>query len=273
MAQSPAISATDTADAVSNAVITPDISLFIREILEKALTNPVGVAPRWAADAWALLANVLMNDYLNWWNDAGREELRQADDAVHNALALDPKLAFAHHAQGLIHRAQRTPKAQQAALECFTTARNSDGGFARAHAQLGNQMVLLGQEKDSHGHFQDARSLNSHHPACGYFDWGEGRAYFQEAASASAPDWAPAIELLKKSINTLPTVWYNRCYLAAAQDAAGQTDAAKDTMTKFINLFGKEVLKKAIASLQPRADDPESVAKARNAVLQFIQKF
>jgi hypothetical protein len=33
-------SAADTGDAVSNAVVNPEASLFIREILEKALTNP-----------------------------------------------------------------------------------------------------------------------------------------------------------------------------------------------------------------------------------------
>ena len=40
--------AADAADAVSNAVTSPDGSLFVREVLEKALSNPAGVAPRWA---------------------------------------------------------------------------------------------------------------------------------------------------------------------------------------------------------------------------------
>jgi hypothetical protein len=52
------------ANAASNALVTPETSRFLREILEKALANPVGVAPRWVAETWALLANVLVNDYL-----------------------------------------------------------------------------------------------------------------------------------------------------------------------------------------------------------------
>src|SRR5215813_12415416 len=35
------------ANLASNAFYTPETARFIREILEKALTNPVGVAPRW----------------------------------------------------------------------------------------------------------------------------------------------------------------------------------------------------------------------------------
>ncbi len=116
----------DTADAVANAVVTPEASLFIREILEKALTNPVGVAPRWAADAWALLANVLLNDYLNWWNDAGLEELRKADDAAQNARALKPDVPFAHHAVGLVYRARRH---HNAARKAFRTAKRLELGI------------------------------------------------------------------------------------------------------------------------------------------------
>src|SRR5438876_3771720 len=119
-------SGADTADAVANAVITPEVSLFVREILEKALTNPVRVAPRWEADAWALLANVLLNDYLNWWNDAGSEELKRADHAAQNALALDPNLPFAHHAVGLVYRARRH---HNAARKAFKKAKDLDKGF------------------------------------------------------------------------------------------------------------------------------------------------
>src|SRR3954469_20555748 len=85
------------ANAASNALITPETARFIREILQKALTNPVGVAPRWLAEAWALLANVLVNDYLHSWNHAGRAELNLADEAAANALAIDPELPLGHH--------------------------------------------------------------------------------------------------------------------------------------------------------------------------------
>ena len=118
--------AADTADAVSNAVVTPEASLFLREILEKALTNPAGMVPRWFAHSWAMLANILMNDYLNGWNSAGPAELRKAEDAVHNALALNPNCAFAYHAQGLIHRAKGE---HEQALDVFQQALGQDFGL------------------------------------------------------------------------------------------------------------------------------------------------
>jgi tetratricopeptide (TPR) repeat protein len=267
MAQSRTNPSADTADAVSNAVVTPEASLFIREILEKALTNPVGVAPRWAAQAWALLANVLMNDYLNWWNYAGFEELRKADDATQNALTFNANLPFALHAQGLIYRARRQ---HNTARKAFRTAKRLTAGFARAHAQFANQKVLLGQESEAHAPFDRARSLNPRHPATGYFNWGDGRAYFQEK------NWSEAIKFLRMSVEELPTVWYNRCYLAAAQDSSPVVSEKRDasrTMNDFINCFGRPVLIRAVASLQPNPSDPGSVATARQTVLNFIQKF
>src|SRR6516225_9230976 len=100
------LGAVSRANMASNALVTPETSRFLREILEKALTNPVGVAPRWAAEAWALLANVLVNDYLQSWNNAGMVELNSAEDAVQNALAIDRNLVLAHHAKGLVLRAR-----------------------------------------------------------------------------------------------------------------------------------------------------------------------
>jgi tetratricopeptide (TPR) repeat protein len=260
-------SAADTGDAVSNAVVNPEASLFIREILEKALTNPVGVAPRWLADGWALLANVLMNDYLNWWNDAGPEELKKADNAVQNALALNSELALAHHAKGLIYRARRQP---DLARKAFRKAKQLDSGFARAHAQFGNQKAALAREDEVQDPLDKATGLSPRHPASGYFYWGKGRAYFQQQ------DWPNAIDLLKKSVEALPTVWYNRCYLATAQNSAGDAAnkaAAQQTMRDFINdpRFDQATLRRIVPSLQPDPNDPPTVAATRKTVRDFVQ--
>ena len=255
----------DTADAVANAVVTPEASLFIREILEKALTNPVGVAPRWAADAWALLANVLLNDYLNWWNDAGLEELRKADDAAQNARALKPDVPFAHHAVGLVYRARRH---HNAARKAFRTAKRLNSGFARGHAQFGNQKAFLNQLDEVQDPLDKAIQLNPHHPARGYFYWGKGRGYFQQAVGSNAPaDWANAVKWLQESVDALPTVWYNRCYLAAAQDSAGNKAVAQQTIQDFIKdpRFDQATFTR-IKQLKPDPKDP-----VRRRVLDFVQ--
>jgi hypothetical protein len=258
----------DTADLIANAVTSPETSLILRQILEAALANSPGAS--WAAQAHALLANILMNDYLNWWNKAGQAELQAAQTAAAQAGSL----VLAQHAQGLIHRALARSAGGNALAEhkkarvLFRAAKRREDGFARAHAQFGNQKILLGRASEAHAPLDRARNLNPHHPASGYFDWAEGRAYFQEEI------WSDAIVWLTKSVAALSTVWYNRCYLAAAQDAANQAAAAQQTMTDFLNdgRFDKTTFDRIVPSLQPNGQDPSTVARARRRVLAFVQK-
>jgi tetratricopeptide (TPR) repeat protein len=249
----------DDTDPISNAVASPDASLFVRQILTKALA--AGLDARWKGEALSLLANVLMNDYLNWWNVDFPVNVQDAQDAVDEAMKLHPPgpwLALAHHAQGLIHRAKGDDKL---ALKAFRMARNLDRGFARGHAQFGNQKALLERESEAHAPLDRARNLNPRHPAAGYFYWAEGRAYFKENI------WSNAVYWLKKSVKALPTVWYNRCYLAAAQDAAGDSAAAKKTLQDFISdpRFDQATFTR-IKQLTP---DPKNPAQKR--VLDFVQ--
>jgi tetratricopeptide (TPR) repeat protein len=260
----------DTADPLSNVVTSPDASRVFRCILQAALDNQASKGKDWVPQAQALLANVLMNDHLNWWNqhekiDRGGEAQKLVDSALGtHPKPPDPVLALAHLAQGLIHRAD---KKHREALKSFKKARELDPGFARAQAQFGNQKILLGYEQEANAPLNKARTLNSNHPATGYFNWGIGRAYFQQK------DWWNAIYWLKMSVDALPTVWYNRCYLAAAQDAAGDPTnkaAAQKTKQDFIKVFGQPVLTQAINSLKPNSSDPKSVAEARKRVHDFL---
>ncbi len=236
----------DTADPVANAVVTPRASLFLRQMVQAALANRDAAPRAWTAHAHALLANLLMNDYLNSWNNAGPSELQQAREAADLAINLDPDLPAAHHAAGLIKRARGD---HAAALAEFERAIALDAGYARAHAQVGNQKVLSGRASESHRHFAEARRLNRRHPAIGYFDWGEGRAYLEEE------NWQEAVRWLRRSVAALPTVWYNRCYLAYAQNQAGATSEARRTVRRFLDHpeFGEDGLKRAIARLHANA--------------------
>jgi len=163
------------ANTASDALVTPETSLFLQEMLEKALANPVGVAPRWAAEAWALLANILVNNYLHSWNYAGRVELNKAEQAVENALALNSELALAYHAKGLILRARG---AHDGAFDAFEKAVELDPDFARAHAQKGNELILRGQPADALPCVQRAIDLSPNDVALGIFYWIRGRAHF-----------------------------------------------------------------------------------------------
>jgi hypothetical protein len=254
-----------TVDPMSTAVVSPEASLVARELLKMALANSAAVSPAWEATLQALLANVLMNDYLNWWNDAGPNERDAAKAAADRAINLNANLALGYQARGLVRRAEGDA---QGASADFEYARSLDPSFARAHAQAGNQKARDGQPQNSHGDFANARRLGSRHPAIGYFDWGEGRAYFQQAIGSNArADWSNAITSLTRSVAALQTVWYNRCYLAAAQDSAGDNATARQTINAFINdpRFDQATFTR-IKQLKPDPSDP-----ARKRVLDFVQ--
>ena len=258
MVQQPANPAADAADVISNAVVRPEASLFVRQILQNALANVAGSPspPAWVPDAHALMANVLMNDYLNWWNNAGQAELT----AARNAISQAGDSALANHARGLIYRATGQ---QNLALQAFRKARLQDPGFTRAHAQFGNQKSALGREDETQDPLDHALNLSPRHSACGYFYWAKGRGYFQQG------DWVNAIKWLQQSVDTLPTVWYNHCYLATAHNSAGDAATAKQKFQEFLDLFGKDTLYRIIALLQ-NPTGPKTVCTACKAVHDFL---
>jgi tetratricopeptide (TPR) repeat protein len=218
------------ANLASNAFFTPQMSRFIREILEKALSNPIGVAPRWLAEAWALLANLLVNDYLNSWNHAGKEELNKAEGAAENALALNRQLPLAHHARGLVHRARGE---HPEALEAFTQAVELDNNFARALAQKANEWILLGAPRKALRRVQKAIQLSPCDPASATFYWIEGRAHFYAGA------YVEAIPPLRKSVELQPNRWYPWAYLVSAYALSpNQQDnnAATNVLRQFTSL-------------------------------------
>lgn len=252
--------AADSTDPLSDAVISPAASGFLRAILEKAIGNPKGLDRAHLANAQALLANLIMNDYFNHWNDPTPDQVGKAEDAALAALRLASKLPLAHHALGLIHRARGE---HDAARKAFEQAVANDPGFARAHAQLGNQEMLCKNFKKAFDHVNHAIELNPHHPAIGYFYWAKGRIFLQQE------DWPQAIHWLQRSVEALPNVWYNQAYLAYAQEQHKHSNAA-ETRRK---LTGNALFHKKLADLgssrKETADDPG--AKMRNCLRDWLQ--
>jgi hypothetical protein len=256
---------TAIADPISDVMVSPQASLAARRFLQNVLRNTAGAPSDLVAVVQALLANVLMNDVLNWWNGAGQPELNEASVAADEAIRLNGNLALGYHARGLVRREDGDP---QGASGDFAQALTLDQSFARAHAQQGNQKALQGQPQNSHGDFANARAHGAGHRATGYFDWGEGRAFFEQAAQSNAPaDWRNAIACLTRSVRDLPTVWYNRCYLAAAQNGNGDNNSARQTITDFVNdpRFDQATFTR-IKQLQPDPNHP-----ARQRMLAFVQ--
>ncbi|HEY1980347.1 MAG TPA: tetratricopeptide repeat protein, partial [Xanthobacteraceae bacterium] len=193
---------------------SPEHHLSARQFLEE----PVQRDPH-SAESWSQLAGLLVNDYLNNWNEAkqsaeaAKDLLRRAEKALAEALKIDPILAASHLADGLIRRAKGD---HQGALDAFDRAVLLDPNSARAYAQKANQLVMVGRPKEAPPLVQKAIALSPRDPYAGTFYWVIGRAYFV------MQNYDDAIVWLRKAVEVRPNVWYSRAYLLAAYAHMGR---------------------------------------------------
>ena len=193
---------------------SPEHHLSARQFLEESLQRD----PQ-SAESWSQLAGLLVNDYLNDWNEAkqsaeaGKDLLRRAEKALAEALKIDPTVAAAHLADGLIRRAKGD---HQAALDAFDRAVQLDPNSARAYAQKANQLVMVGRPKEAPPLGLKAIALSPRDPYAGMFYWVIGRAYFV------MQNYDDAIVWLRKAVEVRPNVWYSRAYLLAAYAHLGR---------------------------------------------------
>jgi class 3 adenylate cyclase/TolB-like protein/Tfp pilus assembly protein PilF len=193
---------------------SPEQHLSARQFLEASLQRD----PQ-SAESWSQLAGLLVNDYLNNWNEAkqsgeaGKDLLRRAEKALAEALTIDPTVAAAHLADGFIRRAKGD---HQGALDAFDRAVQLDRNSARANAQKANQLVMVGRPKEAPPLVLKAIALSPGDPYVGTFYWVIGRAYFV------MQDYDDAIAWLRRAVEVRPNVWYNRAYLLAAYAHLGR---------------------------------------------------
>ncbi len=199
--------------------ITPEHTLAARRLLEEA----VSLDPR-SAETWAWLADLLASDYLNRWNDAGIDQLAEAETAVARALAIDQNLALAHFADGFIHRAKGE---NTAALESFNRALRLNPNFARAYAQKANELVNVGRPEEAPPLVERAIKLSPRDPSLGVFYWNLGRANF------FAHRYPDAIPWLQKAVEVRPNQWNHWLYLASANALIGNKREAETVLHNF----------------------------------------
>lgn len=234
---------------------TPENSLEIRGLLQRALADPAGLAPRDLAETWSLLAEILMCDYLNIWNGAGTGELARAEEAVRRALDIVPDLAGAHYASGLIHRARGR---HEAALAAFARSVELNPEFALAHAQQGAQLIYTGRPLEALPLIEAAlRISRPQSPARPMFCWYMGRAYFYAGKYGDAIPW------LQQSVEGRGNLWYNRLYLVSAHALSGDRDAAAEVLRAFNVEFPNFTLARVIASEQTNPNDNPIAVAAR----------
>jgi adenylate cyclase len=207
--------------------ITPQHNLAARKYLQES----VRLSPL-SAIAWSQLADVLMRDYLNRWNDAEKDAtarkdlLRQAEDALQKAFTLDPTIALSHMDDGFIRRAKGD---HQGALDAFDRALELDPNLALAYAQKANQLVLTGHPKEAPPLALKAIRLSPLDPSRNVFSWVLGRAYF------AMRNYDDAIVWLRKSVAERPTVWFSRAHLVSAFALTGNAADAAGALKDFDN--------------------------------------
>jgi TolB-like protein/Tfp pilus assembly protein PilF len=239
--------------------ITPEHSQEARRLLEQAVQRDP-----YSAEAWGWLGEILAGQYLRGWNEVGQKELREADEAVRTAVAIDPNLAQAHYAEGLVRRAKGE---QQAALTAFTRAVELDPNFARAYAERGNELTRAGRPGEAIPLAQKAIKLSPRDPALGGFYWIIGRAYFYMGRYPDAIPW------LQKSVSARPNMWYNRLYMVSAYALSNHPDEALIALKEFNTRreFAGYTIERVKASLEAVPDDNPVVVVARQKLQEGLQ--
>ena len=139
-------------------------------------------------------------------------QIRAAETAAKQALALTPDSAEAHATYGTVLYAMRAP---ERALREFECALGLDGNLAAAHAYLGLMKYSLGRPRESRAHVAEAMRLSPRDPLV--FQWhfflGVGELYLGRVAHG--------IESLRKSVEINPNWGLSQFVLAAALALAG----------------------------------------------------
>jgi len=229
--------------------IAPEHTLAVRQLLRQS----VSLDPS-SAEAWARLAEITASDHLNRWNNTGKEEVRDAEDAVRKALLIDPSNALAHVANGLIHRSRGE---HHSALEAFSRAIELDRNFAFAYAHKGSELAYVGRPTETPPLIEQALRLSPHDPSIGIFHWIAGRAHFVAGQYDQAVAW------LHKSVQARPNLWYNRLYLVSAYALLEKPEAATGALGEFNRRFPQPVYTLAVVKSHEAANpnsDPVVVA-------------
>jgi adenylate cyclase len=220
--------------------VAPEHTLAARQLLLGSVSLDPG-----AAEAWARLAEMIISDHLNRWNNTGVEQVEEAEEAVRKALLLDPNHALAHAAHGLI---QRSRGEHHSALEAFSRAIELDPNFALAYANKGSELTLVGRPAETPPLVEQALRLSPHDPSIGIFHWIIGRACFY------AEHYDEAVSWLHRSVQARPNLWYNRLHLVSAYALLGEANEAARSLAEFNRRFPEPLYTLEIVTAQEGAN-------------------
>jgi tetratricopeptide (TPR) repeat protein len=215
------------AKALYEMSVTPQRTAEMLELLDRSVAETA---------AYAAVTDLCR--YLNRWERTTPADLDRFEQVIQRALLFNPHYYLALYAQGFLYRARGQHEAALAAFE--ETIKYAPDGFARVHAQKGEELVYLGRFDDGIAEAKIALDLNADSKVRGYFHWVIGRAQF---FNEKYPD---AIASLERSVEAWPDVWYNRAYLAAAHGHRGNKADAQRVLRALHRKFSRYTLERVI---------------------------
>ena len=193
---------------------------------QQAFEQALKADPR-SVEARIGLATILISDIADGWSHNAENELPRAEELLHEALDCNPNRSMAHYAMGLVRRSQG--RLIESKME-FEAAVALDRNNARAHFNLGNGLMFLGQPEAAIQHIEKALRLNPYDPNAAnfYACLGMCRLLLND------PD--RAIELLTRARAGNPRGFYVHLWLAAALGLKENVDEAKDALARSLEL-------------------------------------
>jgi adenylate cyclase len=193
---------------------------------QRAFERALEIYPT-SVDAKIGVAAVLVANLADGWSSTREHDEARAEQLLLEALEWDHNRSMAHLAMGTLRRVQnRFLEAQieyQAAITC-------DRNNARAHLQLGNTLMFMGQPEAGFPHIEKTIRLNPYDPnaAVFYLALGLCRMFLGQVDEA--------IDLLRKARAGNPRLFVMHLYLAGALALRGDLDEAEIALRDALKL-------------------------------------
>jgi tetratricopeptide (TPR) repeat protein len=182
-------------------------------------------------EALANLADWLVSDYLNKYNNTTIADVDAAEGLIAAALFIDSNVWMAYYARGFTNSVRGQ---HQASFNDFEKVTQLNGAWkGRAYAQMGNQKLFLGDPEQAVQYGLQAIQVSPKDPSIGVFNWVVGRAYF----SLPAPDYVNAVKYLYQSVQDRPNLWFSQAWLIAAYWLKADKTNAQAALTQFQTAF------------------------------------
>jgi adenylate cyclase len=184
-----------------------------------------------------------------------RADIRQAEDLVARALALEPNSYGAHHAKSLVLLAQRRPE------EALVEAERSvalNPSFIHAYMVMCAASLVIGHPERAIDIADWSIRISPRDPMLWSFYYTKGCAYAMLKDDAQAIDW------LRRVVTLAPEFAEARRLLASELALNGQEREARETLQLYLSLktARRKTIAQVAAYLKPLSNNPAFVAYA-----------